>query len=320
MKPIVITPGEPAGIGPDIVLPLARHKIPSPLVIIGDPDLFSTRAKLLGLSAHFPEYDPAATKHPPISIQSIPLKTTCVPGNPMTANADYVMESIQVAVAGCLHHNFSALVTGPVNKAIMNDAGMDFSGHTELLATLTRSPKPVMLMVCEKLRVALLTTHIPLAEVPKAITRDNLLHSIRVIHQELKNKFRISKPRILVCGLNPHAGEGGYLGLEERNIIKPAIDELIHQGLDIEGPVSADTAFTPSRLQHADVILAMYHDQGLPVIKAQHFGEVVNVTLGLPIIRCSVDHGTAFDLAGTGKADEHSLLSAIHLAIKLAHG
>lgn len=319
MKPIIITSGEPAGIGPDILLKLSQRTIPTPIVAIIDRDLLMQRAKLLGIKSSFPDYDEHANEHPPFSIIHLPLSTTCQPGKPNAANAEYIIKMIKLATQGCLDKKFSALVTAPVNKAIINDAGIDFSGHTELLTTLTKVDQSIMLMTNKKLRVALLTTHIPLADVAKAITSKKLMHCIEIISADLTNKFGIKKPRALVCGLNPHAGENGHLGHEEIKIISPALEKLRARDFDLIGPISADTAFTPSRLENVDVVLAMYHDQGLPVIKSQGFGETVNVTLGLPIIRTSVDHGTAFDLAATGKVDDSSLLAAVELAIEITN-
>lgn len=315
MKPIIITPGEPAGIGPDIVLKLVKHNISHPMVVIADRELLSHRAKLLNINVTLPDYDENTTSSPPIAIIHVPLNKVCQAGKPDIANASYVIETIKRATQGCLNKKFSALVTGPVNKAIINEAGIPFSGHTELLAALTGVDQTVMMLTSPTLRVALLTTHIPLAEVPQAITQKRLTRCLEIINQDLSTKFNITKPRILICGLNPHAGEAGHLGKEEIETIIPVLDQLRKKGLLLTGPVPADTAFTPQRLKDIDVILALYHDQGLPVIKSQGFGHIVNVTLGLPIIRTSVDHGTAFDLAGTGKANEQSLLAAVQMCI-----
>lgn len=317
MKAIVITSGEPAGVGPDILLKLSQRPTPAPIVGIIDRDLLAQRAKLLGINASFPDYDPNITDYPPFSIKHFPLKAACEPGKPNIANATYVIDMIKQAVQGCLDHQFSALVTAPVNKAIINEAGIDFSGHTELLTQLTRANQSVMLMVNQRLRVALLTTHIPLTDVSQAITAEKLTRCLEIIDTDLKNKFKIKRPRILVCGLNPHAGENGHLGQEEITIITPTLEKLRDRDFELIGPIAADTAFTTSRLHNVDVVLTMYHDQGLPVIKSQGFGETVNITLGLPIIRTSVDHGTAFELAGTGKADDSSLLAAVKLAMEL---
>ncbi|WP_423063139.1 4-hydroxythreonine-4-phosphate dehydrogenase PdxA [Candidiatus Paracoxiella cheracis] len=318
MKAIVITSGEPAGVGPDILLKLSQHITPTPVVGIIDRDLLAQRAKLLGINASFPDYNPNTTHRPPFSIKHLPLKVACESGKPNIANTTYVIDMIKQAVQGCLDHQFSALVTAPVNKAIINEAGIDFSGHTELLTQLTNTDQSVMLMVNQRLRVALLTTHIPLTAVPHAITAEKLTRCLEIIDTDLKSKFKIKRPRILVCGLNPHAGENGHLGREEITIITPTLEKLRARGFELIGPVAADTAFTASRLHNVDVVLTMYHDQGLPVIKSQGFGETVNTTLGLPIIRTSVDHGTAFELAGTGKADDSSLLAAVKLAMDLA--
>jgi len=279
--------------------------------------LLAQRAKQLGMKNSFPDYDEHTTDNPPFSIIHLPLQAMCQPGKPNVANAEYVIEMIKLAVRGCLDKKFSALVTAPVNKAVINDAGINFSGHTELLTQLTNANHCVMLMANKNLRIALLTTHIPLADVARSITSKKIIRCIEIINADLKNKFSIKKPRILVCGLNPHAGENGHLGQEEIKIINPALEKLRMRGFDLIGPVATDTAFTPSRLQNVDVVLTLYHDQGLPVIKSQGFGETVNVTLGLPIVRTSVDHGTAFDLAGTGKADDSSLLAAVEIALEL---
>lgn len=317
MKPVVITSGEPAGIGPDILLRLTQRTLPTPLVAIIDRDLLAQRAAQLGIKHSLPEYDEHTSAQPPLSIIHLPLATACQPGIVHTANAAYVIKMITLAVQGCLNNTFSALVTAPVNKAVINDAGINFSGHTELLTELTKVDQAVMLMANKNLRIALLTTHIPLAEVPAAITTEKLTRAIEIIAADLKNKFAIKNPRILVCGLNPHAGENGHLGKEEITVIHPTLKTLRTRGFDLIGPVAADTAFTPARLQHVDVVLTLYHDQGLPVIKAQGFSETVNVTLGLPIIRTSVDHGTALELAGSGKADDSSLLAAVAMAMEL---
>ena len=317
MKPIVITPGEPAGIGPDIVLALRQHKITTPLVVIADRELLEQRGQLLNRPGTLPDYDEHDTKPPAMTLLHVPLNKLARPGDPNIENADYVMRTLTQATQGCLHQKFSALVTGPVNKSIMQEAGIDFSGHTELLATLTHVNHTVMMLAAPQLRIALLTTHIPLSAVPTAITPEKLSQCIEIIDHDLKNKFNIIRPRILVCGLNPHAGEAGHFGKEETTIIIPTLDRLKQKGLRLIGPVSADTAFTAQRQKECDVVLTMYHDQGLPVIKSHGFGNIVNVTLGLPIVRTSVDHGTAFDLAGTGKANESSLFAAIQMAERM---
>jgi len=318
MKPVIITSGEPAGIGPDILLGLSMRKLPVPIVAIVDRDLLAARSKQLGINTSFPDYNPKANESPAFAIKHLPLRAACNAGEPVAVNATYIADMIKQAVNACLDHEFSALVTAPVNKAIMNESGIHFSGHTELLAELTKVGQSVMLMTNKHLKVALLTTHIPLADVSQHVTETKLTRCIEIIDADLKNKFGLNKPRILVCGLNPHAGENGHLGKEEINVIRPTLEKLRARGFELIGPVSADTAFTPSRLKNVDIVLAMYHDQGLPVIKAQEFGKTVNVTLGLPIIRTSVDHGTAFELAGTGKADDNSLYAAVLTAVEMA--
>ena len=306
LLPVIITPGEPAGIGPDIVLQLMSGHPDLRAVIMADQHLLSARAQKLGLKM------PAG-----LQIRHIPLAVPCQPGKLDPRNAGYVLECLTQATQACLQGEFHALVTGPVHKGVINEAGTAFSGHTEFLAELTHSPLPVMLLAADSLRVALLTIHIPLAAVPAAITAEKLRSTIAIIHQDLQRRFGVEQPRIAVCGLNPHAGENGYLGREELDVITPALIQLRREGYHLRGPLPADTAFTPAALQQCDVVLAMYHDQGLPVIKAQNFSSAVNVTLGLPIIRTSVDHGTALELAGTGKAEFSSLFAAVELAFKL---
>lgn len=306
MKRLIITPGEPAGIGPDIVLQLAASRPHLKLMIMADQFLMQARADQLGLAV------PAN-----LSIKHIPLKIIPPAGVPDPANASYILECLTAAATACLRGEFHGMVTGPVHKGVINQAGIAFSGHTEFLAEITGAALPVMLLAADSLRVALLTTHLPLAQVSGAITQEKIGAVINIIHHDLSRRFGLPQPRIAVCGLNPHAGENGYLGREEIDVIIPALEQLRRQGLHIRGPLPADTAFTPQALSLCDVVLAMYHDQGLPVIKAQSFSAAVNVTLGLPIIRTSVDHGTALALAGTGKADFLNLLSAIELAEKL---
>ena len=306
-KPIVITPGEPAGIGPDIFLKWAQYPVSIPVLVIADKYLLEERAAQLKLPL------PSS-----LSVYHIPLKQPCRVGYPDPANAAYILETLQVAAEGCLNGDYAAMVTGPVNKAVLNKAGIAFSGNTEWLAELLEVPKTVMLFVSDAFKVALYTTHIPLTEVPSHIQPEPLKQCLTLLQQGFKHYFQISRPRIAVCGLNPHAGEGGYIGKEEITIITPTLEALRKEGFLLSGPLPADTAFTPAVIEQHDVILALYHDQGLPVIKAQSFNQAVNVTLGLPIIRTSVDHGTAFDLAGTGLADEKSLATAISLATQIA--
>lgn len=306
MKPLIITAGEPAGIGPDIILQLAEAHPELSLTVIADQPLFSARAQQLKIN--MPKN---------LRVQHIPLRAPCQTGVLNPENADYVLECLQQAASACLRGEFHALVTAPVHKGVINQAGIAFSGHTEFLAEFTHSALPVMLLTAASMRVAMLTTHIPLAKVPAAISAEKLIATIKVIHHDLQHRFGLQQPRISVCGLNPHAGENGYLGREELDIMAPALTTLRAAGYTIRGPIPADTAFTPAALQQCDVVLAMYHDQGLPVIKAQNFSSAVNVTLGLPIIRTSVDHGTALELAGTGRAEFSSLLAAIQLANQL---
>ncbi|MGF1644320.1 MAG: 4-hydroxythreonine-4-phosphate dehydrogenase PdxA [Thiotrichales bacterium] len=312
--PIAITPGEPAGIGPDLVLQLAaRRELPQPSVVIADPALLRARAKRLGLAVHIASSAREATE-PGLIVQPIALRHDATPGRLDAANANYVLDTLRRAVDGCLAGEFAALVTGPVHKGIINDAGIAFSGHTEYLADLCGGVQPVMMLAADTLRVALATTHLPLREVSAAITPGGLERTLRILRRDLIERFGIPQPRILVCGLNPHAGEGGHLGDEEITVIAPVLARLRREGFQLRGPTPADTAFTPASLAEADAVLAMYHDQGLPVLKHVGFGNAVNITLGLPIVRTSVDHGTALDLAGTGKADTGSLVAALRTA------
>jgi 4-hydroxythreonine-4-phosphate dehydrogenase len=323
-KRLVVTTGEPAGIGPELALAAALTDWPAELVFAGDPDLLAARAQSLGLrltpSAWQPDAPPAPHREGTLPVLAARLAREVVAGHPDPANARYVLALLDAAAEGCLAGRFDAMVTAPVQKATINDAGIPFPGHTEYLAAKAAGTHPVMLLVAGRLRIALATTHLPLAEVPRAITRESLERTALVLDRGLREDFRIAAPRILVCGLNPHAGEGGHLGREEIEVIAPAVAALAAQGLAVTGPVPADTAFTPHSLERADVVLAMYHDQGLPVIKHAGFGNAVNVTLGLPFRRVSVDHGTALDLAGTGRADPGSLFEAIRLAARLGAG
>jgi 4-hydroxythreonine-4-phosphate dehydrogenase len=315
---IVVTTGEPAGIGPDLALAAALTDWPCELVFAGDPALLAARAGLLGLSVRVFEWDArkASVPHRAGTLPVLPaaLARESQPGRPDPANAAYVLATIDAAAEGCLAGRFAAMVTAPVQKSAINDAGVAFQGHTEYLAAKAAGAHPVMLLVAGTLRVALATTHLPLADVSRHITRAGLEQTVGVLDDGLRRAFAIAKPRILVCGLNPHAGEAGHLGREEIDVIAPAVAALAARGIGVEGPVPADTAFTPAALSRADAVLAMYHDQGLPVIKHAGFGRAVNVTLGLPFHRTSVDHGTALDLAGTGRADPGSLFEAITLA------
>ena len=318
---LVLTTGEPAGIGPDLCIALASRAWPAQLVVAGNSELLAQRAGLLGADLHLERYDQRAAPapHQPgrVLVLDCPLAAPVRCGELNVANAGYVLALLDAAVAGCLAGDFDAMVTAPVQKSVIADAGIPFSGHTEYLAAKTGGALPVMLLASAAMRVALLTTHLPLADVPRVVTRELIDQVVRIIDRDLRNRFGIERPRILVCGLNPHAGESGHLGREEIEIIEPAIRQLAAAALDVRGPVPADTAFTPHMLATTDVVLAMYHDQGLPVIKHASFGDAVNVTLGLPIVRTSVDHGTALALAGKGSADPSSLSSAIDLAIAL---
>lgn len=321
VKRIAITPGEPAGIGPDLILAMAQHPWPHQLVVVANRDMLAERAKILGLSVTLAHYDATqpATPHQAgtLIVEDIPLGAPVIAGRLDEANGRYVLETLTRAAEGNLNGEFAAIVTGPVHKGIINRAGVSFSGHTEFFAQHANVNQVVMMLATEGLRVALVTTHIPLAYVAKAITRERLHDVIAILHQDLQEKFAIKQPRIYICGLNPHAGEDGCLGREEIDIIEPALDELREQGMDLVGPLPADTLFQEKYLQDADAVLAMYHDQGLPVLKFKGFGRSVNITLGLPFIRTSVDHGTALDLAGTGTADTGSLRTAISHAIEL---
>ncbi|NQV70644.1 MAG: 4-hydroxythreonine-4-phosphate dehydrogenase PdxA [Pseudohongiella sp.] len=316
---IAITPGEPAGIGPDLCVAIAQQPPAElELVVVADPELLLSRAKLLGLPLVLRSFDssqPAqSTQAGELTVLAVKLRTPVEVGVLDSANAEYVLETLRVAADSVLQHKMDAMVTGPVHKGIINDAGFNFSGHTEYLAEHCSQALVVMMLATEGLRVALATTHLPLAKVPAAITQDLLDNIITILDRDLKTKFGISKPKILVCGLNPHAGEGGHLGREEIDIIQPVLEQKRKQGLDLIGPLPADTLFTPKYLDTADAVLAMYHDQGLPVLKFKGFGDACNITLGLPIIRTSVDHGTALELAASGKAETGSLYNAIATA------
>jgi 4-hydroxythreonine-4-phosphate dehydrogenase len=316
---IAITAGEPAGIGPDLVLELAAEDFAAELVVIADPGLLEARAERLGLPFELTPYEEAAAPQCGTArILPIEMAAPCQPGILDERNADYVLRTLRRACRGCMADEFDAMVTAPVQKSIISEAGHPFSGHTEFLAEETGAERVVMLLTCEHLRVALATTHLALADVPAAVTKDRVVSVLRVLHRDLRDRFGIAAPRIAVLGLNPHAGESGHLGREEIEVITPALDSLRAEGLQLTGPLPADTAFTPRVLEHADAVLAMYHDQGLPVLKYASFGQAVNVTLGLPIIRTSVDHGTALDLAGRGGADAGSMRSAVQMAIELA--
>lgn len=318
-----VTPGEPAGIGPDLCLLLASQAQPHPLVAITSRDLLAERATRLGLAVDLIPVSLDALPHHPapagsLYVLDVRLAAPVVPGVLNPANASFVLRTLTLAAEGCLAGQFAGMITAPVHKGVINDAGTAFSGHTEFLQDLTRADHVVMMLATRGLRVALVTTHLPLREVADAITPARLERVARILHHDLVNKFGIARPRILVCGLNPHAGEGGHLGREEIDVIEPTLERLRQDGLDLVGPLPADTLFTPKHLEHCDAVLAMYHDQGLPVLKYKGFGAAVNVTLGLPIIRTSVDHGTALDLAGSGKVDTGSLQVALETAYQMA--
>ena len=318
---IVISPGEPAGIGPDLVIALANDAWPAELVVIADRELLAGRAAQLGISVDIQpfssQHTTEANRPGQIKLLHEALATRAVPGQLDAANADYVLTWLRRAVAGCMQHEFTAMLTGPVQKSVINQAGIPFTGHTEFLAEQTTSKQPVMLLVSGELRVALLTTHLALRDVPEQVTADRIQSTLRTLHEGLRLQFGIDAPRIIVLGLNPHAGESGHLGSEEHDVIEPALTQLRAEGMHLIGPMPADTAFTPNHLAGADAVLAMYHDQGLPVLKHHGFGKSVNVTLGLPIIRTSVDHGTALDLAATGLANPGSMRAALQLAIDI---
>ncbi len=321
-KSVVITPGEPAGVGPDLVLALAQQAWPVELVVCADPALLLERAATLGLNIQLRDYVQGRPAQPQAAgtLTVLPVKTATpvTAGKLDVANSAYVVETLARACDGAISGEFAALITGPVQKSIINDAGIPFIGHTEFFADRSHCERVVMMLATEELRVALATTHLPLLAVPGAITRQSLHEVISILHHDLKTKFGIAEPQIYVCGLNPHAGEGGHMGHEEIDTIIPALDELRQQGMNLVGPLPADTLFQPKYLQHADAVLSMYHDQGLPVLKYQGFGRAVNITLGLPFIRTSVDHGTALELAATGTADAGSFRTAINLAIRMA--
>jgi 4-hydroxythreonine-4-phosphate dehydrogenase len=319
--PIALTCGESAGIGPDLCLAAAQPARDFPLVCLADRALLQQRAQLLRLPCTLVDYAPGSAPTRAageLCVLHVPLAVPAIPGRLELRNARAVLQLIERAVAGCRHGEFAAMVTAPVQKSIINEAGVPFTGHTEYIAALCQAPLPVMLLVAGRLRVALATIHLPLRAVPDAISGDGLRAVLGIVHHDLQRLFGIARPRIGVCGLNPHAGESGHLGSEEQQVIAPAIAAARAQGLDVQGPFPADTLFVPRNLEAFDVVLAMYHDQGLPVLKHAGFGTAVNVTLGLPIIRTSVDHGTALELAGTGRADERSLLAAIALARTLS--
>jgi 4-hydroxythreonine-4-phosphate dehydrogenase len=319
---LILTCGEPAGIGPDLCIDVASRTWPCDLVVAGDLQVLQARAQQLNKSVSLLPYsrgtESVAHRAGTLRVLHVPVASPVRSGELNRDNARHVLALLDRAIDGCMSGEFAALVTAPVQKSVINDAGVAFSGHTEYLAERTGGAQPVMMLVNGALRVALATTHLPLRDVSAAITGELLQRVLRIVDGDLRGRFGIAAPRILVCGLNPHAGESGHLGREEIEVIAPALEALRRTGLQLTGPAPADTAFTRQMLQQADAVLAMYHDQGLPVIKYAGFADAVNVTLGLPIIRTSVDHGTALTLAGTGKADSGSLAAAIDLALQLA--
>lgn len=319
---IALTAGEPAGIGPDLCIELAQQQSACQLIVIADPDLLKQRAQLLGLPIRLIDFDQAAIAEPApagsLYCSAVQVRASVVAGQLNAQNASYVLNTLQTAASGCLNKQFDGVVTAPVHKGVINQAEFAFSGHTEFFAEHAGVEKVVMMLATPTLRVALATTHLPLRAVSDALNQTELAAIIRIINISLKTQFGLNTPRIAICGLNPHAGEGGYLGREEIDVITPVIAQMRAEGVDATGPWPADTIFVKKRLEHYDVILAMFHDQGLPVLKHQGFGEAVNITLGLPYIRTSVDHGTALELAGSGKADMSSLQAAVKMAQSMA--
>jgi len=317
---LAVTAGEPAGVGPDVVLQLACSEIAAGIVVVADADMLAQRAALLGISCRFRRVDLDVPLHEQgsLCVHHVPLSATVRCGQPNPANAQAVLNTLDVATHTCLEKKWNALITAPIQKSVINDAGIPFSGHTEFLAEITATRTPVMMLVSNRLRVALATTHLALRDVSDTITATRLDNVLAIMQNDLTTRFSIKQPRILVCGLNPHAGEGGHLGDEEIRIIRPAILRARDAGIDVAGPLPADSLFTPRYLDNADAVLAMFHDQGLPVLKYAGFGHAVNVTLGLPIVRTSVDHGTALDVAGSGNANAGSLLAAVSMAAELA--
>lgn len=322
IQKIAVTPGEPAGIGPDLILQLAQQRWPVQLVVFADTQMLNERAQQLGLAIQLTPFHDDLQRLPQpgeLFIRQVDIEANVVPGQLDPANGRYVVETLRQACHANMHEGFDAVVTGPVHKGIINEAGVSFSGHTEYFASQSNTLDVVMLLSTEGLNVALATTHIPLEYVSKAITAERLNRVIRIIDNDLKQKFGLAEPHIFVCGLNPHAGEDGHIGREEIETMIPALEALRGEGIKLTGPLPADTIFQPKYLEDADVVLAMYHDQGLPVLKFKGFGAAVNITLGLPFIRTSVDHGTAVDLAGTGQADTGSFQKALEKAIELAN-
>ncbi len=320
-SPLAITAGEPAGIGPDICLQLAGLKSGRARVVIADKNVLQQRAIQLGMSVELHDYDPhqeMQNSAGSLTVLHVPVAKEVRAGRLDSANSRHVLDMLIRAAQGCRAGEFSGMVTAPVHKGVINDAGVPFTGHTEFLAEYLHAEQVVMMLVGGGMRVALATTHLPLREVPDAITQGSLEKVVRIIQRDLVRRFGIARPRILVAGLNPHAGEGGHLGREEIEVMIPVLNRLREENIDVSAPLPADTLFAPHRLAQCDCVLAMYHDQGLPVLKHASFGQGVNVTLGLPIIRTSVDHGTALELAGSGRADAGSLIEAIRLAEEMA--
>lgn len=314
---LALTPGEPAGVGPELVAKLSHHAPTARIVVVADKHLLADRARGIGTTCDLPDWDPEDVAAR-FCVMHVPMRAPCTAGRLDARNSAYVLETIDKAIDGCLDGSFDGMVTGPVHKGIINEAGFAFSGHTEMLAERCRTARVVMMLAGGGLRVALATTHVALKDVATALTQSSLEETLRILAADLKQHWGVEHPRIAVAGLNPHAGESGYLGREEIEIIAPVLERLRAEGMALDGPIPADTLFTPARLAHADAVLSMYHDQGLPVLKYASFGHGINVTLGLPIIRTSVDHGTALDLAGTGKADVSSLVEAIEAATMMA--
>ena len=314
---VAVTAGEPAGIGPDLCAMLGQCQLPARVVVIADATLLRDRARALGIAGDIPRYTSAASAGD-FSVLHVPLAQAAQAGTLNPANSTYVLRTLEIAADGCRDGAFAAMATAPVHKGVINDAGIAFTGHTEFLADRLHTPQVVMMLAGGGMRVALATTHLALHDVAAAITREGLEQTLRVLQHDLVTRFAIPRPRIIVAGLNPHAGESGHLGREEIDIIVPVLERLRKEGFDLTGPLPADTLFQPDRLAQCDCVLAMYHDQGLPVLKYASFGAGINITLGLPIIRTSVDHGTALEIAGTGKARVESLIAAIELAAELA--
>lgn len=319
MPVIAITPGEPAGIGPDLVIQAAQKPRSAEWVVVADKKLLASRAELLSLPLHLDEHlDNPSTQAMHLTVLDTPLAAPVQPGLLSVENAAEILQALDRAIQGCLEQRFHGLVTGPMQKSVMMEAGIPFSGHTEYLAQAAGVPDVVMMLASDVMRVALATTHLPLQAVAAELTQELLERRLRILHAALQSQFGIPSPRLLVCGLNPHAGESGHLGREEINVIEPVCQRLQEEGWDIRGPLPADTLFTPKYLNQADAVLSMFHDQGLPVLKYSGFGRSVNITLGLPFVRTSVDHGTALDLAGSGQADLGSFNEAMAMAMKLA--